>query len=94
MSVVNAVTTKRKTAPSKVNVQKVLISLEVFALVRIKVRHGESLEQALRRFNKKVNSARILKEALARSRFEKPSLEKRRKEKEKARKIYLENKYR
>lgn len=63
-------------------------------MVRIKVRHGESLEQALRRFNKKVNSARILKEALERSRFEKPSLEKRRKEKEKARKIYLENKYR
>ncbi len=63
-------------------------------MVRIKVRHGESLEQALRRFNKKVTSARVLKEALARSRYEKPSLKKRRKEKEKKRKIYLENKYR
>ncbi len=63
-------------------------------MVRIKVRHGESLEQALRRFNKKVISAKILKEAFERSRFEKPSLEKRRKEKEKKRKIYLENKNR
>ena len=63
-------------------------------LVRIKVRHGESLEQALRRFNKKVTSTKILKEALARSRYEKESLKKRRKAKEKARKIYLENKYR
>ena len=63
-------------------------------MVRIKVRHGESLEQALRRFNKKVTSAKILKEAIARNRFEKPSLAKRRKEKEKARKIYLENKRR
>lgn len=63
-------------------------------MVRIKVRHGESLEQALRRFNKKVISARILKEAFERSRFEKPSLEKRRKNKEKKRKIYLENKNR
>lgn len=63
-------------------------------MVRVKIRHGESLEQALRRFNKKVTSARILKEALERSRFEKPSVEKRRKDKEKKRKIYLENKYR
>lgn len=63
-------------------------------MVRIKVRHGESLEQALRRFNKKVTSARIIKEALARSRFEKPSLKKRREQKEKDRKVYLENKYR
>ena len=63
-------------------------------MVRIKVRHGESLEQALRRFNKKVTSTRILKEALKRSRYEKESLKRRRKAKEKARKIYLENKYR
>ena len=63
-------------------------------MARIKVRHGESFEQALRRFTKQVNSERILKEALRRSRFEKKSLEKRRKAKEKARKIYLENKYR
>jgi len=41
-----------------------------------------------------VSSSKVLKEALKRSRYEKKSLEKRRKKKEKARKIYLENKYR
>lgn len=66
----------------------------MFSLVRIKVRHGESLEQALRRFNKKVISARIIKESLARNRFEKKSEERRRRQKEKDRKIYIENKYR
>ncbi len=63
-------------------------------MVRIKVRNGESLEQALRRFNKKVSSAQIIKEALTRKEYEKPSQTKRRKNKEKARKIYLENKRR
>jgi len=63
-------------------------------LVRIKVRHGETLEQALRRFNKKVNSAKILREALEKERYEKPTETRRRKRKEKERKIYLENKYR
>jgi len=62
-------------------------------MVRIKVRHGESLEQALRRFNKKVIDAEIIKEAVSRSRFEKPSEKKRRKEKEKRRIIALERKY-
>lgn len=63
-------------------------------MVRIKVRNGESLEQALRRFNKKVSQAQIIKEALTRKEYEKPSQIKRRKNKEKARKIYLENKRR
>lgn len=63
-------------------------------MVRIKVRNGESLEQALRRFNKKVSQAQIIKEALTRKEYEKPSQTKRRKNKEKARKIYLENKRR
>lgn len=60
-------------------------------MARIKVRHGESLEQALRRFNREVHRAGILKEVKRRERFEKPSAIKKRKKKEKARKIWLEN---
>lgn len=62
-------------------------------MVRIKVRHGESLEQALRRFNKKVSDADILKEIVGRSRFEKPSEKRRREEKEKRQRIARERKY-
>lgn len=60
-------------------------------MVRIKVRNGESLEQALRRFNKKVTQARILREVLERKEYKKPSENKRQREKERARKIYLES---
>jgi small subunit ribosomal protein S21 len=60
-------------------------------MVKIKVRNGESLEQALRRFNKKVIQANIIKEALKRKEYIKPTTEKREREKMKQRKIYLDN---
>lgn len=58
-------------------------------MTKIKIRHGESLEQALRRFNREVHRAGILKEVKRRERFEKPSEINRLKRKEKARKIRL-----
>jgi small subunit ribosomal protein S21 len=61
-------------------------------MARIKVRHGESLDQALRRFNREVLKAGILKELKKRERYYKPSELRTEKAKEKARKIYLENK--
>lgn len=63
-------------------------------MVRIKVRKDESFSQALRRFNNKVKSAGIVKEALERQEYTKPTEERRQEEKKKKRKIYLENKYR
>ena len=61
-------------------------------MARVKVRHGESLEQALRRFNREVLKAGILKELKKRERYRKPSEIKAEKMKEKARKIYIDNK--
>ena len=60
-------------------------------MVKIKVRNGESLEQALRRFNKKVIQANIIKEALKRKEYIKPITAKREREKVKQHKIYLDN---
>lgn len=62
--------------------------------MKIKVRHGESLDAALRRFNREVQKAGILQEVKLRERYEKPSSLKRQKNKEKARKIALESKWR
>lgn len=59
-------------------------------MAKIKVRHGETLEQALRRFNRAVHREGILKELKLRERYEKPSEIKKRKSKEKARKISFE----
>jgi len=59
-------------------------------MTKIKVRHGESLEQALRRFNREVHKSGILQELKDRERYQKPSEIKRRKNQEIARKIYLE----
>ncbi len=61
-------------------------------MTKIKIRNGESLEQALRRFNKEVLKAGILEEFKNRERFIKPSEIKRQKNKELARKIKQENK--
>lgn len=58
-------------------------------MTKIKVRNGETLEQALRRFNREVLKAGILKELKKRERFDKPSEIKRLKQKEKARKIKM-----
>ena len=63
-------------------------------MTKIKVRKGESLEQALRRFNREVHKARILQEVKDRERYTKPSEKKREKGKELARKLYLEKKRR
>ena len=59
-------------------------------MVKIKVRNNESLEQALRRFNRDVLKEGILKELKERERYTKPSEWKRQKNKEKQRKIYFE----
>lgn len=45
----------------------------------VKVRDGESFEQALRRFKKSVEKAGILSEMRKREHYEKPSVEKKRK---------------
>ncbi len=63
-------------------------------MTKIKVRHGESLEQALRRFNKEVLKDGILQEFKDRERYVKPSEIKRQKQKELARKIRVESKRR
>ena len=61
-------------------------------MTKIKVRNGESLEQALRRFNREVLRAGILQEVRDRERYTKPSEIKRQHAKELAHKIYLETK--
>ncbi len=61
-------------------------------MTKVKVRHGESLDQALRRFNREVLKSGILKELRQRERYRKPSEIKAEKAKEKARKIYLDRK--
>lgn len=63
-------------------------------MTRIKVRNGESLEQALRRFNREVHKAGILRELKDRERYEKPSEVRKRKKKEKARKIAIDRRTR
>lgn len=59
-------------------------------MTKIKVRHGESLEQALRRFNKEVLKAGILQELRDREHYKKPSELRRQQRKELARKIEFE----
>lgn len=59
-------------------------------MTKVKVRKGESLEQALRRFNREVYKARILQEVKERERYVKPSEIKRQNKKRLARKIYYE----
>jgi small subunit ribosomal protein S21 len=62
-------------------------------MAKIKVRHDESLEQALRRFQREVQKDGILQEIKKREFYEKPSLIKKRKTEEKAKKIYNERFY-
>lgn len=61
-------------------------------MAKIKVRQGESLEQALRRFNKAVLKSGIMKELKERERFKKKSELRTERRKQKLRKQYLENK--
>jgi len=60
-------------------------------MAKVTVRNGESLEQALRRFNKEVLKSGVLQYIKDHSRYVKPSEIKRQKAKEVARKIRLEN---
>jgi len=62
-------------------------------MAKVKVRNEETLEQALRRFNRLVHREGIIKDAKRRKRYEKPSEVKRMKNKERARKIMIEKKY-
>lgn len=59
-------------------------------MTKIKVRLGESLDQALRRFNKEVLRAGILQELRDRERYKKPSELKRQRQKDLAKKLYFE----
>jgi len=61
-------------------------------MTKVKVRKGESLEQALRRFNREVHRAKIIQEVKDRERYVKPSEERRQNKKRLARKIYWETK--
>ncbi len=61
-------------------------------MTKVKVRHGESLDQALRRFNKEVLKAGIIQEARDREHYVKPSEVKRKRGKELKRKLYFERK--
>ena len=49
---------------------------------KVDVRHGEPIERALRRLKKKVEREGTLKEIRARKHYEKPSVKRRRKQKE------------
>ena len=62
-------------------------------MTKIKVRHGESLDQALRRFNKEVQRSGVLEEARDRKYYQKPSELKRQKNKELKRKFKYERKH-
>jgi small subunit ribosomal protein S21 len=62
-------------------------------MTKVKVRKGESLEQALRRFNREVHRAKIIQEVKDRERYVKPSEERRQNKKRLARKIYWETKH-
>jgi len=62
-------------------------------MTKVKVRHGESLDQALRRFNKEVQRAGILQELRDREHYQKPSELKRQKNKELQRKFKYERKH-
>ena len=48
-------------------------------LSEVRVSEGESIEQALKRFKKKIQKAGILSEIKRRERYEKPSVKKKRK---------------
>jgi len=49
---------------------------------KVSVRDNESLERALRRFKKKIEREGIIKQVKARKHYEKPSVKKRRKQRE------------
>jgi small subunit ribosomal protein S21 len=58
-------------------------------MTKIKVRNSESLESALKRFNREVVKAGILKELRDREHYQKPSELKRKLQKERVRKYTL-----
>jgi len=60
-------------------------------VIEVKVRQGESIEQALRRFNQKVYEAGIMDELKKREYYESPSDIKKRKRKELEKRLAKEN---
>lgn len=61
-------------------------------MAEVKVREGESLDQALRRFNRECRKAGIMREVRKREHYEKPSV-KRKKRAEAARRKNRRNRY-
>jgi small subunit ribosomal protein S21 len=59
-------------------------------MTKIKIRNGESLEQALRRFTREVQKSGLLDEVKDRAHYRKPSELKRQKSKELERKFKFE----
>lgn len=57
-------------------------------MTKVTVRDDETLEQALRRFNREVLREGIIKELKKREFYEKPSTVRKRKKQEQARKVY------
>jgi len=57
-------------------------------MAKVKVRHDETFEQALRRFQREVQREGILQELKRREFYEKPSLIKKKKNDEKAKKMF------
>lgn len=53
-------------------------------MIHVTVREGESIDSALRRFNQAVTNDGLLKELKERAHYEKPSVRKRRKRKQRA----------
>lgn len=58
---------------------------------KVTIRDDETLEQALRRFNREILREGIIKELRKREFYEKPSLVRKRKKQERARKFYRGN---
>lgn len=56
-------------------------------MAKIIVREGETIEQALRRFNREVQKAKIMDEIRRREFYEKPSVVKKREEAQKKRRV-------
>ena len=66
----------------------------VFKLADIKIREGESIEEALRRFKRECEKDGILAEIKKREHYESPSMKRKRKAEEAKRKIRRKSLYR
>jgi small subunit ribosomal protein S21 len=64
--------TKRRTKGVSSNTSDIVLGLEVMSLAEIRLQEGESLENALRRFKRKVQAEDIIKEVKRHSYYLKP----------------------